>query len=160
MQTLTCYLKDEAALLELAQEFAALSVPGLIILLSGDLGAGKTCWVRGYLQGLGYQGIVKSPTYTLVETYATAKQKIAHFDLYRLMEAAELEFIGLADYCDNQTTCLIEWPERAEDRLPPADLHCYLTIAGKGREFTGTALSVQGEKILKSWQELNKKGAN
>jgi tRNA threonylcarbamoyladenosine biosynthesis protein TsaE len=104
-----------------------------IIYLHGDLGAGKTTLVRGILRGLGYSGKVKSPTYTLVETYHVNNQTIYHFDLYRLNDPEELEDIGFRDYLSHNPIMLIEWPEKAMSFLPPADLIINIRIDGDKR---------------------------
>lgn len=105
-----------------------------VIFLKGDLGAGKTTLVRGFLRELGYKGIVKSPTYTLVESYELEDKMIHHFDLYRLRVAHELEMMGFLDYFDHNSICLIEWPEIAEGYLKQPDIYCTINSVGSERE--------------------------
>ena len=108
--------------------------PGDIIYLDGELGAGKTTLVRGILKGMGYKGIVPSPTYTLLELYEVGNYSVAHFDLYRLQNPRELEEIGMRDYLDGSTILLIEWPERGLGALPRPTLCIILRYANEGRE--------------------------
>jgi tRNA threonylcarbamoyladenosine biosynthesis protein TsaE len=107
-----------------------------LIFLHGDLGAGKTTLVRGYLRAAGYTGAVKSPTYTLVEEYTINGLKILHFDLYRLTEPEELEWIGIRDYFDQDCLCFIEWPDRGKGLLPEPDWVITLSTEGDGRWLT------------------------
>ncbi len=112
---------------------------GSVIYLQGDLGMGKTTLSRCIIQGLGWQGRVKSPTYNLVEEYALAQVKALHFDLYRLSDPEELEFIGIRDYDDERCLWLIEWPEKGAGVLPNADIELILSDADEARwvEFIG-----------------------
>jgi tRNA threonylcarbamoyladenosine biosynthesis protein TsaE len=124
-----------------------------IVYLRGDLGAGKTTLARGFLRGLGYVGRVKSPTYTLVETYKVGDARVFHFDLYRLVDPEELDYIGFRDYVDGRSILLIEWPEHGLGVLPPEDLRIEMTFAGDAivgdaRSCQLTAHSVLGEGIL------------
>lgn len=130
------YLADEAATLVLGAALLGLLKPGSVVFLHGDLGAGKTTLVRGLLRAAGHQGAVKSPTFTLVEEYSLHDLTLYHFDLYRLASPDELEWFGFRDYLRSDSICLIEWPERGGDALPPPDLSLELTVQLPGRVAT------------------------
>jgi len=119
-----------------------------IVYLEGDLGAGKTTLVRGFVHASGHRGVVKSPTYTLVEPYEVASGTIYHFDLYRLNDPQELDDIGARDLFGAPAVCLIEWPSRGGDELPAADLILRLQIHGDGRRIELQACSPVGENWL------------
>lgn len=158
-------LEDEAATLACGTHFAKILELGLTIYLHGDLGAGKTTFVRGVLQGLGHVGKVKSPTYNLVEIYQLETQKnikvkyqyrLYHFDLYRFNNDEEWDAAGFREYFNYQTICMIEWPEKALNVLPVADIDVYLAINKDNmdmnkintREILFIANSVLGKKCL------------
>lgn len=122
---------------------------GGVIYLQGDLGAGKTTLTRGLMRGYGYEGAVKSPTYTLVEPYEFASCNIYHFDLYRLADAEELAYLGTEDYFESTNLCLVEWAERGEKLLPAADLLIELSGEGAGRRLSCQSLSAKGALIIK-----------
>ena len=121
---------------------------GGVITLSGDLGTGKTTLVRGALQARGVSSGVRSPTYTLVEYYPFADFAVAHFDLYRLGDAEELEYLGYRDYLNPQTLCLIEWPQRATGYLNAVDVAIELDYDPEGRSLTLAAGSDWGRELL------------
>ena len=141
-------LNSPQATEQLGARLADLTKPGSVLYLRGDLGTGKTTLVRGFLRGLGYLGAVKSPSYTLLEPYELSKRLVLHCDLYRLADAGELEFLGLRDYFDDRTVLLVEWPERAEALLPPADLEISLAYSNAGRHCCVRATSTEGEAVL------------
>jgi len=121
-----------------------------LINLHGPLGAGKTTLVRGMLQGLGHAGAVKSPTFTLVEPYAFGDRRFYHFDLYRLNDPGELEFLGLRDYLDGNGVCVVEWAERAQGVLPSPDADIMIEPTGTGRMVRITTLTPQGDVLLEA----------
>ncbi len=126
--------------------------------LRGRLGAGKTTLVRGLARALGIEGPIKSPTYTLVEPYTDGAITLYHIDLYRLGDGDgnsggdELEYLGLRDAFAEPALVVIEWPERAEGRLPEADLHVHLTVVGAGRDARVSARTARGEALLAIFQ--------
>ena len=105
-----------------ARQVAARIRPPCLIFLNGVLGAGKTTWVRGLMRALGYSGMVKSPSYTLVEPYELPLGQVYHFDLYRIDSKEELYAIGWEDYLHEGSICLVEWADRLAEDLPPPDL--------------------------------------
>jgi tRNA threonylcarbamoyladenosine biosynthesis protein TsaE len=120
----------------------------LLIALTGELGAGKTTLVGGLLAALGHPGPVRSPTYSLIEPYRLADRDIHHCDLYRLRHPDELDDLGLRDLLTARAVLLVEWPERAGDRLRPPDLALRLEYAEDGRVVAVTATSGAGLAVL------------
>ncbi len=120
---LTVHLADEQDTAKLAQALAAALVPGTSIYLSGDLGSGKTAFTRALLRALGYNGRVRSPTFTLMEPYDLLSFELYHFDFYRLPTGQAWLDAGFDEYLDATGVVVIEWPEMADDTLPAPDLH-------------------------------------
>lgn len=148
MADYTQFLADEAASLALAQKLAAHLQPALTVYLAGDLGAGKTTFTRGLLRALGFDGTVKSPTYTIVESYELDGVKVEHFDLYRFQSPDEWMDAGLDELFDAQTIALIEWPQMAEGFVPQADMTIALSVQDEGRLCTITAHRELAQKML------------
>ena len=143
----TIELQGEQLQESLGGYLARLCAPPCTLYLQGDLGTGKTTLVRGFLRGLGYRGKVKSPTYTLLEPYELDDRVCYHFDLYRLADPEELEYLGLVDLLDSRAILLVEWPERGADRLPPADLLLRFEHAGDARRLSLSGLSEAGRRL-------------
>lgn len=138
----------EEAMVNLGEVLSSALKMGGVVHLDGDLGMGKTTLVRGVLRGLGYQGPVKSPTYTIVEPYELPNLDAYHFDLYRVGDAEELEFMGIRDYFTDGALCLIEWAEMGRGALPTADLVISLALIRQGRNVVLEAQTVKGEEAL------------
>jgi tRNA threonylcarbamoyladenosine biosynthesis protein TsaE len=143
-------IESAAAMEAYGEQLAQLVPVGSVIYLAGELGSGKTTLVRGFLRGLGYTGHVKSPTFTLVEPYDIDNKRIYHFDLYRITDPDELEYVGLREYFDADAICLLEWPERGGDRLPVADLSVLITYQGSARALELAAHTDAGRRVLNS----------
>jgi len=127
-------INDEAAMLALGAKLAALTE-----------GRGVTTLARGIIRALGHQGAVKSPTFTLIEPYEIGNVRVFHFDLYRLLDAEELEFLGVRDCFAGDALCLIEWPERGEGILPAPDLDITISALPTGRDLRLDPASTRGE---------------
>ena len=149
----TQVLRDEAATLQAGRRFSRYLPIGFTVFLHGDLGAGKTTFIRGVLQGLGYQGKVKSPTYTLVEPYELPDVTLYHFDLYRLIDEEEWEEAGFRDYFNANSICMIEWPEKAQSLLPSADIEVHLLHQPDGREIQFQANTAVAKQVIQQFEQ-------
>ena len=146
----------EDAMVALGRQFGralGAGAQGVTVFLQGDLGMGKTTFTRGVMSHFGHLGATKSPTYTLVEPYQFAQQKLNHFDLYRLGHPEELEYLGIRDYFDGNTINLIEWPDKGLGYLPQADVVLTIHPLDRGRKLTFVAKTSMGDAILQGVQQ-------
>jgi tRNA threonylcarbamoyladenosine biosynthesis protein TsaE len=141
-------IASESEMEKLGGALSAASVPGCVIGLQGDLGAGKTTLSRGFMHALGHEGAVKSPTFTLVEPYDLSGQPVFHFDLYRIADPEELAYVGLDEYFYAESICLVEWPEKGVGVLPVLDVVCDIQVDGLRRQVCLESHSALGEKII------------
>tara|TARA_Y100001934_G_C12076373_1_gene642615 strand:- start:66 stop:539 length:474 start_codon:yes stop_codon:yes gene_type:complete len=141
---------DEQAMLALGAQLATLLRGRGAVFIRGQLGAGKTTLCRGLLRAMGHRGAVKSPTFTLVEPYEFPDTEVFHFDLYRLSDPGELDYIGIDEYFADGHLCLVEWPEKASGQLPQHDLEISIDVSGEKRNISIQAMSADGETICES----------
>jgi tRNA threonylcarbamoyladenosine biosynthesis protein TsaE len=142
------HIATAEAMEALGARLATADPRGCVIHLEGDLGAGKTTLVRGLLRALGYGGAVKSPTFTLVEPYELVDLRVFHYDLYRMVDPEELEYLGMRDFLAPDALSLIEWPERGGGVLPAADVVVGIRYDEPGRRVELRATSAAGEALL------------
>jgi len=163
MKQLEYRLTDEAATVAIGGSLAKVlqwqidqqqAQQSLVVFLNGDLGAGKTTLTRGFVRGMGHQGNVKSPTYTLVEPYELPPWQVYHFDLYRLADPEELEYMGIRDYFSDNCCCFIEWPEKGAGLLANADIIINMVYQGEQRIIDLRACSNRGEGVLQQLEQM------
>lgn len=147
-------LPDETATEAMAIRLAQVISAPLVLGLQGEIGAGKTTLIRAMLRALGVSGAIKSPTYALVESYTIKDLHIHHFDLYRIQEDEELDYIGFRDYFISPSICCIEWPERIQKGLDCIDMQLVLTMKGTGRALQIQAISEKGCHVLSLLPEV------
>lgn len=145
MSEVTLYLADEQAMSDFGARIARVTQGHGLIFLEGNLGMGKTTLSRGIIRGLGHAGAVKSPTFTLVEPYEIGDIRAFHFDLYRLVDPEELEFLGIRDYFEDDALCLIEWPDKGAGFLPKPDLTITISPQDSGRSLKILSQGSRGE---------------
>lgn len=147
-------IQNEEAMQSFGSRMSKYIEPGTVIFLCGDLGAGKTTFTRGFLRGLGYEGHVKSPTYTIVESYELNKTTVFHFDFYRVKDPLELEYIGIEEYFTPQSICIIEWPEIVLAMLPRCDLIINIKIEENSRHLHIEAETNVGKQLIGHLQHV------
>ena len=163
MKQLKYFLADEAATIAIGNNLAKVLQwqheqqqvqQALVVFLNGDLGAGKTTLTRGFVRGMGHQGNVKSPTYTLVEPYELPPWQVYHFDLYRLSDPEELEYMGIRDYFSENCCCFIEWPEKGAGLLANADIIINMVYNDEQRIIDLHADSKRGQAVLQQFEQM------
>ena len=132
----------------LGAALALVRVRPFVVYLEGDLGAGKTTLVRGFLRALGHAGAVRSPTFTLLEPYELASGPVFHLDLYRLADPDELAYLGLRDLVGGKSVVLVEWPERGEGELPAPDLQIVIEHLAEGRRVRLVPVTAAGQAAV------------
>lgn len=147
------HLPNEKATLKLGESIAHYSEELGVIFLQGQLGCGKTTLARGFLDAMGHRGFVKSPSFAIVEPYEDTKKPVYHFDLYRMSDPDELEYIGFRDYLVPENICLFEWPEHAARVLPPPDLRIVMDFDREGRMATLDADTAYGKYVLEQLEK-------
>jgi tRNA threonylcarbamoyladenosine biosynthesis protein TsaE len=150
MRSASFELEDAEATSRLGEALAVGAMPGRVVFISGELGAGKTTLVRGLLRGLGHAGRAKSPTYALVEPYTLSRLDLYHFDFYRFKDRSEWLNSGFREHFNPRSLCVVEWPEKAGDLLSPPDLSIALEPKGEARRARIDARSPAGEAWLSS----------
>jgi tRNA threonylcarbamoyladenosine biosynthesis protein TsaE len=150
---LRAVLPDASATLELGARVASCARPGFKLYLSGDLGTGKTTLVRGLLRALGCNEPVRSPTFTVVELYELSSLYLYHYDFYRFKSPDEWGDAGFREQFSSAAMCVVEWPEKAEGRLPPPDLAIHLEHAERGRVAHLSARTASGVRCLHGWAQ-------
>tara|TARA_B100000214_G_scaffold271382_1_gene201695 strand:+ start:1410 stop:1898 length:489 start_codon:yes stop_codon:yes gene_type:complete len=141
-------LANERETQDLGFQMAGLIEPPLCVYLEGEIGAGKTSLVRSILRGVGFKGPVKSPTFTLVESYQFQKKNIYHFDLFRIDNPIELEHLGVEQYLGENSILLFEWPDKGLNHIPLSDLNISITVSLTGRELLLQSKTKTGNAIL------------
>jgi tRNA threonylcarbamoyladenosine biosynthesis protein TsaE len=148
-------LVDEAAMTGLAARLAGFVEAPLVMFLHGDLGAGKTTFARALIQALGHQGRVKSPTYGLMERYPVKNMQVLHLDLYRIVDAGELEYLGIRDLLEADTILLVEWPQNGDGALPQPDISLELADAADKRQLSWRMHTRKGRNLVSKLTNSN-----
>lgn len=163
MQKVSFKIEGEAKTVKLGALLSKLCVPlckelkrSILINLEGDLGAGKTTFSKGFIRTCGYDDLVRSPTYTLVEPYEFSDFSVYHFDLYRLLDPEELEYMGIRDYFEKTSVCLIEWPDKAEGLIPEADVIVHFIYSEQKRDVVIESKLLEQSSLEQISEQINK----
>ncbi|MBV1872444.1 MAG: tRNA (adenosine(37)-N6)-threonylcarbamoyltransferase complex ATPase subunit type 1 TsaE [Gammaproteobacteria bacterium] len=153
-EKITVTLADDTETISWGSKIALTLQKGGIVYLQGELGAGKTTLCRGILRAYGHAGAVKSPTYTIIEPYELECVNVYHFDLYRMLDPEEWEYLGVDDYFSPENVCLVEWPDKGRDYLPACDVSITLEYLNEGRRMTVESHGQRGGKILQDLKTI------